>query len=348
MNNPKTPSHPKAKCVCLMLSAMLLLFFSTAAGCGRPSPRLPAKDIFTDPQQQKFVQAIIDGNDKRVQDMVAEGMDVNIRGKYNLTPLYYAIHYQRKEIYGLLLQKGADPWLKWDTSGPKVRNRYGLLGFTVAATAANDSDPDYLLEMLKYDQLSHGDQLLSAFFSWPTGVYRNQSLRGKEAQRVDMIKLQAIFDAGITLPADAKRQGMCLGHGILHNRYCCALMLLHKGVPLSLHDLRYIEQDRERYLGSDTWPAEARETFVGLDELCAYLESLDADIFTKMKNIAVEERKAQETNIDTDKPKSQERIVAMLQQLTDELNAKRQITHSAEHQDAAVASPSAESGSTAQ
>jgi len=53
-------------------------------------------------------QAIVDGDIEKVQSILADGVDINIRNKLNGTPLHTATEKQQKDIFKLLLDKNAD------------------------------------------------------------------------------------------------------------------------------------------------------------------------------------------------------------------------------------------------
>ena len=53
-------------------------------------------------------KACQEGNIKAVKQFLAEGADVNARGKEGYTPLHDAAEYGHKEIAELLIAKGAD------------------------------------------------------------------------------------------------------------------------------------------------------------------------------------------------------------------------------------------------
>lgn len=291
------------------------LLLPTISGCGRLIPRLmpslPVDEIFTDAKERDFGNAIVAGDLQTVKQMVMDGVDVNIRGKYDLTPLYLAIHFNQKEVFSYLLQQGADPWVTYryeEMPTQKFYRRYSILGISVADTAINDPAPDYLLGMLKHDKTGKKENFVKKFFAWQSGVDRQKPLEGKEACRVDMIKLQAILDSGKQSPDDPQKWGS-ISSGISQKRYHCVLLILKKGGNLCTVSLRYILKDRNGFPGaSQKWPKEAQDIYYGLDELCNYLESFDPEIFPKIEKALKEER-----------------FGIALQQLVDELDAKRGI-----------------------
>ncbi len=101
-------------------------------------------DYFTDKKVLELCQAGHDGNIKKIDKLLAEGVNINHKGKDNVTPLYWVLISKRKtkktkEGFKYFLEKGADPTM--------VVGKYGrtLLGY-----AAMYKDSDYLKMILEH------------------------------------------------------------------------------------------------------------------------------------------------------------------------------------------------------
>jgi ankyrin repeat protein len=74
-------------------------------GCGESQPPEPPTAKATDISIHKAAR---DGNIEAVKQHLAAGTDVNAKGNYGLTPLYWAAQSGYKEVAELLIAKGAD------------------------------------------------------------------------------------------------------------------------------------------------------------------------------------------------------------------------------------------------
>lgn len=130
--------------------------------------------MYNDASQQIFIQAIIDGDLGTVRKMVSDGMDVNARGKYGIIPLYFAIHFPKKEIFFSLIQQAADSTIEIDYS-PAEGRKYRLLTISAFWVALNDLAPGYLVEIMKFSVSIKNDTLWEYFCAgsfFPAGCFR--------------------------------------------------------------------------------------------------------------------------------------------------------------------------------
>jgi hypothetical protein len=76
-----------------------------------PSPQSRAPEYyFIEPEVIKFFQAISDNNEKKVRNTIMTNKHyVNICNQKNINPLYWSYIKDRKDIFALLLEHGADP-----------------------------------------------------------------------------------------------------------------------------------------------------------------------------------------------------------------------------------------------
>jgi ankyrin repeat protein len=106
--------RPSYFCV---LAAIWLL-----AGCTpRDIDKLPADSVFRDDRVRTLVVAAEAGDVDKINTLAKDGVDVNARGKYNVTPLLRSIQKKNKEGFEALLKLGADPNVL-DNNGDAVMN----------------------------------------------------------------------------------------------------------------------------------------------------------------------------------------------------------------------------------
>lgn len=252
------------------------------------SPKIAVRDVFSEPESQNFVTAVVEGKLEIVKKMVAENLDVNLQGKYQMTPLYVAVYYQKKEIAAYLLEQGANPWISLKDLPPGYYLRNLLPGSSAIEAIVNDPNPDYLLVALESLEPGKECEMFKLFVESAPGIHRNRCLTGEEVRRVDLIKLDAILKKFPCLHK-TPRADVYLEKALKGNRFPCVLVMLQKGFPVSFEFFYSIIDDRNKYKNTDKWPKEAQKGLVKPYELCDYLESIDPDIFTKCETI-IEER----------------------------------------------------------
>ena len=80
-----------------------------------------ADDYFDDPKVIALCKAIDARDLKEIDRLVAEGADINTKGKGNMTPLLWAFSEDNQAVFKRLLEYGADPNVKvtsdFDTKG---------------------------------------------------------------------------------------------------------------------------------------------------------------------------------------------------------------------------------------
>ena len=125
-----------------------------------------AEDFFTDPKVIALCKAIEAKDLAKIDELVAQGADVNARGRANMTPLFWAFP-MGEEVFRRLLEQGADPNVQLSGELPGTRETKDLAGrypiclathpygvSTVFPEVTTD-DPDVPLRYLKL-LLEHG------------------------------------------------------------------------------------------------------------------------------------------------------------------------------------------------
>ena len=79
---------------------------------GAPVQKAPGEAADVEPTRSKLdddlVAAIVDGDTKKVADLLAKGANINATDRYKSTPLMQAVAVGSEAMIGLLLDKGAD------------------------------------------------------------------------------------------------------------------------------------------------------------------------------------------------------------------------------------------------
>jgi ankyrin repeat protein len=127
---------------------LLCLVFSLG-GCNS-SPRVGGfvlAEVFDDPRVRELAQAGAKGQTSRMDRLLAEGVCVNAKGKFGLTPLWIAGSSQNLKGFTYLLSKGADPNVQTfrNSNVMLLAARSPDIRFLKAALAAG-GDPDLVSE----------------------------------------------------------------------------------------------------------------------------------------------------------------------------------------------------------
>lgn len=102
----------------ILLTGFLLMVQTNAHACGdTPTLAMDVEETYSDPQAIELAEAASDGDIDEILDWLAKGVDVNVKGKCNLTPLFFAFQAAEKEAFKVLLEHGADPNVVWTTGG---------------------------------------------------------------------------------------------------------------------------------------------------------------------------------------------------------------------------------------
>ncbi len=100
-----------------------------------------AEDYFDDPKVVALCHAIESNDIKEIDRLVADGANVNAKGKDNMTPLLWAFPDNKLDRFNLLLRHGADPNIAVEGDF----NTRGAItpGDSVTILAAGTSFPGY-------------------------------------------------------------------------------------------------------------------------------------------------------------------------------------------------------------
>lgn len=117
--------------------ASVLLAGCVSAG-EKPILVMKPDEIFIDFGPRRLAEAAKRGDRDLINKLVDEGVDVNARGKYGVTPIFSALQCGSLEGMKVLLKRGADPNAIWET------------GDSVVHIAAGMKDPQFLRMLLDH------------------------------------------------------------------------------------------------------------------------------------------------------------------------------------------------------
>jgi hypothetical protein len=241
------PVHPNRYC-CRFLLVLIGVFLSAGHSvCGQedsvegvivPGTRafLEHPEVFFEsPQQQSLCLAIFRGDLQRVKEECRESGIVNAKGKYGVTPLFWAYLSRRMSVYKYLLEQKADPNIATNIPYSLTPNEPSFSfseGDSVIYMAANNKLSEEWLRIAlrnsKPRQWVHsrsGGDLLHAFF---------RSRGGGTRQTAETLTQLITF--GVDLDQQANDGQTALAYAVSENLYALATQLLEAGASPACYD----------------------------------------------------------------------------------------------------------------
>lgn len=218
----------------------IILIAFLCAGCtsaepgefasGRPNPNMPpliemsVKEMFPDTTVRSLAVAAGKGRPKRIDELVSSGADVNARGTYGATPLFWALRSSSLVGFGHLLDLGADPNITFN-------------GSSVMHWAAMHRSSSFLRLALMHG----GDPNLRAGDRAETPLFKSIRLEGAG----DEESMTMLLDAGANIDAQTQivalfgaelggKTPILLAADVL--RYDLVLELLERGADYQVKD----------------------------------------------------------------------------------------------------------------
>jgi ankyrin repeat protein len=189
------------------------------AGCGPTATeidRMDAKVIFSDRRVAELVLAAETGNTDRIKQLADEGIDVNFRGRYNVTPLLRSILAKNKEGYTSLLKLGADP------------NLLDQNGFSALHLSAREKDSSWLREALAHGGKPNLENTGNQFYPGKTPLFG--ALEERQTENVRLL-----IDAGADVNHRSKKSGQPLDVAMSRS-FELVYVLLERGVQYEAGD----------------------------------------------------------------------------------------------------------------
>ena len=166
-----------------------------------------AADYFGKSREVAMAMAALSNNASKIRELKGAGVDINARGRGNLTPLYLAATSRSLKAYVCLLELGADPNVQFQETGASA-----------LAIAAAMADSSFLSQAL-----AHGGK--------PNQVNPTTGLtpiwRSMEEMLPDNVKILAVAGADVNFPNASGVTPLMFSAGA--NRYDIDLILLDAG-----------------------------------------------------------------------------------------------------------------------
>lgn len=102
---------------------------------------LVPEKVFDDENVVKLVYSIQFRNEKKIKELIVNGVDIDYKGSREITPLYYFFLKRDYNSFKRMLELGANPYVS-----PNYKGLYYLLNFTMEI-----SDEKYFKLLLKHD-----------------------------------------------------------------------------------------------------------------------------------------------------------------------------------------------------
>lgn len=152
-----------------ILSFAILAGLLLQPSCVEWRPAFKASYFYSDPKQLELCQAIKENDAVGIKMALTTGADINAKGRDDMIPLCWAVYQQKKEMFRLLLEQGANPntrmTLERGTTGTvleylilfgwtdyvDVLLRYGK-DVNLNLPAKNDFDRTPLFSAVKYER----------------------------------------------------------------------------------------------------------------------------------------------------------------------------------------------------
>ena len=177
-------------------------------------------DFYSDKKVIDLIFAAANGNIKRVDKLVADGVDVNAVGKDSYTPLLAALTKKNKKGVLRLLEHGADPNIV-------ITGESSYAGKSAIWVASQMEDTYFLDVMLKYggnpnfrNKKWYGDTLLHA------------AIFGDHRTAIDRVKL--LVEAGADININGANESTPLIQAAAINQYEIIYYLLRQGADYKI------------------------------------------------------------------------------------------------------------------
>lgn len=117
---------------------LLFCVLTLSAGCEQRHAGLTLHEAFPDSAVRQLAKAAASGKTNEIDRLIGQGVSLNSRGNYRLTPLWWSLICENFPGFSHLLSKGADPNLQFDGNYDNV-----------LYVAAMDADSRFLAATIK-------------------------------------------------------------------------------------------------------------------------------------------------------------------------------------------------------
>ncbi len=198
--------------------AMCILVLPALIGCStKPLDEMTTSELFTNPQVAALVHAAETGDVKTIDELVTKGIDVNARGRGNVTPLVCTYIAHNFDGFDRLLKHGANP------------NLLDAIGRAIVLDAAMDQDSRFLRRALE----SGGDpnlvnvgnryHITSTPLFYAIGQGRMENVR-------------LLVAAGANVHQQEDNHATPLSEALIHGNFEIAMLLIKAGADIHAKD----------------------------------------------------------------------------------------------------------------
>jgi uncharacterized protein len=213
------------KCIAVILIFQIALFSTSCSDSSAKDKalhfmnKMRAKDYFDDPIQRKLAEAISDGDDEEMLELIRQGVDVNAKGKNGMRPLFWAFVKRQVKEFGILLEHGANP---------NVYDEYNKPGYPSASVvefAVMEESGEYLRLVL-----AHGGDPNIKCCNGSARVIYVAILHNRNDNVLQLIK------AGADISSPYTNGSTPLCSAVKTNSYDIAYMMLENGADPNIRD----------------------------------------------------------------------------------------------------------------
>jgi ankyrin repeat protein len=191
----------------------------------KPGTAIDVHEYFSNTEVATLAQAAATGRTGVIAQLLSAGVDLNARGKDNMTPVIWALLNQDKEGFECLLQHGANPNLQLSDGTSALAKELPFAGNSAMSLAAQHQDIWYLDTVLKYG----GDVNLVNPFRGFTPIYASM-----EARRT--LNAKRLINAGANLDYQDREGITPLIFAAMCNEYDVAYEMLKHGADPTIEN----------------------------------------------------------------------------------------------------------------
>ncbi|MFC1467870.1 ankyrin repeat domain-containing protein [Verrucomicrobiota bacterium] len=182
-------------------------------------PRFNAKHFYSDPRVIELCEGIKRNDRARVERALASGADLHASGRDGMTPLCWTFYRQKKDMFKLLLEKGADPNFHMVT---EHRGTASVLEFAIFLGMT-----EYVDFMLQYT--------VDLDLNIPNATYFNRTpiYQAISSSEIEIEMVSKFLEYGADLEWSDEIGLTPLLYAVRHGKYEIALLLIDRGADLN-------------------------------------------------------------------------------------------------------------------
>jgi len=195
-----------------------------------------AEEFFDDPKVIALCKTIEAGDLAAIDRLVAEGADVNAKGKGNMTPLLWAFPENKPEVFKRILEHGADPNVRV-TSDFDTDWRISP-GHSVLHLAADTAFPNYFKYVMQHggdpnlirERLLNPERLIEGHW-FPHHSPLIAVIRGRCPDKKEAVQLLIDAGADLNYRTDTNERALCTS--VSAGLFSITLQLLEAGADFN-------------------------------------------------------------------------------------------------------------------